>query len=72
MFYFGIDAVVFLWHIVWNKGCVLGIIEGLPQDAQIVICGDDYCYIHVESDGFVVNLDNNSLEDCYDDINSEA
>ena len=47
-------------------------IQGLPQDAQIVICGDDYCYIHVESDGSVVNLDNNSLEDCYDDINSEA
>ena len=53
-------------------GQLVDILQGLPQDAQIVICGDDYCYIHVESDGSVVNLDNNSLEDCYDDINSEA
>lgn len=54
-------------------GQLVDILQGLPQDAEIVICGDEYCYIHVESDGSVVNLDNNSLEDCYDDdINSEA
>ncbi len=43
----------------------------LPQDAQIVICSDNRCYIHVEADGTVVNLDAEDLEDCYEDIVSE-
>lgn len=54
-------------------GQLIEQLKSLPQDAQIFICGDDYCYIHVESDGSVVNLDNEALEECYDDdINSEA
>lgn len=44
-------------------------LKALPQDAQILICGDEYCYIHVESDGSVVNLDNEDLEECYDGDN---
>lgn len=66
------DSKQFQSYSELTVGQLVDILQGLPQDAQIVICGDDYCYIHVESDGFVVNLDNNSLEDCYDDINSEA
>ena len=39
-------------------GQLVEILKALPEDAQIFICGDDYCFIHVESDGSVVNLDN--------------
>ena len=35
--------------------------------AEIVICGDDRIYIHVEKDGSVVNLDTESLSDEYDE-----
>ena len=67
------DSKEFQSYSELTVGQLVDILQGLPQDAQIVICGDDYCYIHVESDGSVVNLDNNSLEDYYDDdINSEA
>lgn len=67
------DSKQFQSYSELTVGQLVDILQGLPQDAQIVICGDEYCYIHVESDGSVVNLDNNSLEDCYgDDINSEA
>lgn len=66
------DSKQFQSYSELTVGRLVDILQGLPQDAQIVICGDEYCYIHIESDGSVVNLDNNSLEDCYDDINSEA
>lgn len=66
------DSKQFQSYSELTVGQLVDILQGLPQDAQIVICGDEYCYIHVESNGSVVNLDNNSLEDCYDDINSEA
>ncbi len=67
------DSKQFQSYSELTVGQLVDILQGLPQDAEIVICGDEYCYIHVESDGSVVNLDNNSLEDCYDDnINSEA
>ena len=67
------DSKQFQSYSELTVGQLVDILQGLPQDAEIVICGDDYCYIHVESDGSVVNLDNNSLEDCYDDnINIEA
>ena len=35
--------------------------------AEIVICGDDRIYIHVEKDGSIVNLDAESLSDEYDE-----
>lgn len=67
------DSKQFQSYSELTVGQLVDILQGLPQDAEIVICGDEYCYIHVESDDSVVNLDNNSLEDCYDDdINSEA
>lgn len=47
-------------------GQLVEILKALPEDAQIFICGDDYYFIHVESDGSVVNLDNEPLEDCYE------
>lgn len=50
-------------------GQLVDQLKALPQDARILICGDAYCYIHVESDGSVVNLDNEDLEECYDGNN---
>lgn len=47
-------------------GQLVEILKTLPEDAQILICGDDYCFIHVEYDGSVVNLDNEPLDDCYE------
>lgn len=53
-------------------GQLINQLKALPQDAQILICGDDYCFIHVESDSSVVNLDNEALEECYDEPINEA
>lgn len=38
-----------------------------PQDAKVTICGDAFCYIHVEQDNSVVNIDNESLDECYEE-----
>ena len=67
------DRKQFSFYSELTVGQLAEILNGLPKDAEFVLCGDDQFYIHVESDGSVVNLDNNSLEDCYDDdINTEA
>ena len=45
-----------------------------PNNATIRICGDDYCYIHVDeiSDELpVIILDNEDLVDCYSDEDYE-
>ena len=39
----------------------------LPLRATVYICGDDNCYLHIERDGSVVNIDNEALVDCYED-----
>lgn len=50
---------------------VEGLIEQLnklPQQAKICICGDDCCYIHVEKDSSVINLDTEDLADSYEEM----
>lgn len=42
-------------------------LQKLPQEAVLEICGDSYCYIHVEKDCSVVNLDNSALDDDYEE-----
>ena len=37
-------------------------------EAQITICGDDYVCIHVARDNSVVTLDNEDLDDCYEEV----
>lgn len=54
---------IFKENITVNELC--NILSTLPPRAKICICGDSYCYIHVEQDGSVVNLDNEDLEECY-------
>lgn len=42
------------------------LLEDVPEDTKIVICGDDYCWFHIETDGSVICLDNEDLDDCYE------
>ena len=56
-------------YTIFNKPTVAQLILRLsrfPQDAHVNICDDDNCYIHLESDGSVVNLDVEALEDNYE------
>lgn len=39
----------------------------LPLRATIRICGDDNCYLHIEQDGSAVCIDNDALDDYYED-----
>jgi hypothetical protein len=38
-----------------------------PQDAKVTICGEYFLYIHVEQDNSVVNIDNETLDEIYDE-----
>ncbi len=51
-------------NITVNELC--NILSALPARAKISICGDSNCYIHVEQDGSLINLDNEDLEECYE------
>lgn len=50
--------------ITVNELC--NILSTLHPRAEICICGDSNCYIHIEQDGTVVNIDNESLDECYE------
>ena len=43
-------------------------LKKLPPDAKIAICGDSYCFIHVETDNSVVCIDNEMLDECYENL----
>ena len=47
---------------------VINELSKLPQNAKLVICGDNHFLIHTEEDGSVVNLDTNYMEDEYKDF----
>ena len=36
-----------------------------PQEAEVLIGGNNYCYIHVETNNSIIRLDNEPLYDCY-------
>lgn len=38
----------------------------MPQDAEVLCCGDNYMWLHVEDDETVVCIDVEDLEECYD------
>ena len=42
-------------------------LQALPQDAKLLICGEDMFFIHVEKDKSVVCIDTEDLEDLYID-----
>lgn len=39
------------------------LIENVSVDAIVHVCGEDIFYIHVEEDGSVISMDDNSLSD---------
>ena len=39
----------------------------LPLRAEVYICGDDNCYLHTKQDGSAVCIDNDALDDYYED-----
>lgn len=42
-------------------------LQALPQDAQLLICGEDTFFLHIEKDKSVVCIDTEDLEDVYID-----
>ena len=56
--------MIFKDKITVNELC--NILSTLPARAELCICGDSNCYIHIEKDGSVVNIDNESLDECYE------
>lgn len=58
--------MIFKDKITVNELC--NILSTLPARAELCICGDSNCYIHIEQDGSIVNLDNESLDECYETV----
>lgn len=56
--------MIFKDKITVNELC--NILSTLPARAEVSLCGDSNCYIHIEQDGSVVNIDNESLDECYE------
>ena len=48
------------------------LLKDIPDETQIVVTGDDYCWFHIEKDGSVMCLDVEELDDAYEgkDFNS--
>lgn len=45
------------------------LLAEVSDDTKIVICGDDYCWFHIEEDESVVCFDYEDLEECYEEEN---
>ena len=46
---------------------MINILQELPPEAGICICGDSYVFIHVEEDNSLVNIDNEELSENYEE-----
>ena len=46
------------------------LLKDIPDETQIVVTGDDYCWFHIEEDGSVICLDVEELDDAYEYIPS--
>lgn len=46
---------------------LIGVLSTLPPDAQIVCDGDEWFWLHVESDRSAVNIDSSALDDLYEE-----
>lgn len=42
------------------------LLASIPDETKVVICGDDYCWFHIEEDESVVCLDCEDLDECYE------
>lgn len=46
------------------------LLNNIPDETQIVVTGDDYCWFHIEEDGSVICLDIEELDDAYEYVPS--
>lgn len=46
------------------------LLKNIPDETQIVVTGDDYCWFHIEKDGSVICLDVEELDDAYEYVPS--
>ena len=49
-----------------NVGDLKKLLTEIPDETKVVICGDDYCWFHIEENESVVCLDCEDLDDCYE------
>ena len=49
-----------------TAGDLKKLLEEVSDETKIVVCGDDYCWFHIEEDESVACLDCEDLEDCYE------
>lgn len=43
------------------------LLKNMPDETQIVVTGDDYCWFHIEKDRSVICLDVEELDDAYEE-----
>lgn len=53
-------------------GDLKALLENIPDETQIVVTGDDYCWFHIEEDRSVICLDVEDLEDAYEYVPSST
>ena len=46
-------------------GKLIDELQNLPNDAEVLICGDDKGFIHVERDGSAISIDTEDLDEEY-------
>lgn len=51
-------------------GDLKALLKDIPDETQIVVTGDDYCWFHIEEDGSVICLDVEELDDAYEYVPS--
>ena len=42
------------------------LLADVSDETEMVICGDSYCWFHIEEDESVICLDCEDLDDCYE------
>lgn len=50
---------------------LIDALQKLPQGATISCCGQEYFWLHTEIDGSAVCIDNDALDEEYDDAEGE-
>lgn len=47
------------------------LLKDVPDETQVVVTGDDYCWFHIEEDESVICLDTEELDDVYEEYDDE-
>lgn len=48
------------------------LLKDISDDAQTLVGGDEYCWLHFEKDGSVISFDNEDLDDIYPFLDDEG